>query len=51
MVIIYIITTVVIGFLLQANLFNIKFKNIIPNILNNSTLRNNAALKTDYSVL
>lgn len=39
LVIIYIITTVIIGFLLQANLFGIQFKNIVPNLLNNSTLK------------
>lgn len=51
LVIIYIITTVVIGFLLQANLFGVRFKNIVPDLINNSTLKTNAVLMTDYQVL
>lgn len=51
LVIIYIITTVIIGFLLQADIFGIQFKNIVPNLLNNATMKANAALMTDYSVL
>lgn len=51
LVIIYIITTVVIGFLLQANLFGIEFKNVIPDLINDSTLQTNAALLSDYSEL
>jgi hypothetical protein len=51
LVIIYIITTVVIGFLLQANLFGLRFKFIIPDLLNNTTLKKNASLLSDYSVL
>ena len=48
LVIIYIMTTVVIGFLLQADLFGIKFKTIIPELANNVTMKMNAALLTDY---
>jgi len=51
LVIIYIITTVVIGFLLQANLFGIKFKLLIPELLNNGSMKQNANLLTDYAVL
>ncbi len=50
LVIIYIITTVVIGFLLQADLFGIKFKQIIPQLVNNVTMKMNATLLTDYQV-
>lgn len=51
LVIIYIITTVVIGFLLQANLFGIRFKMVIPNLVNDPTMKLNASLLTDYAVL
>lgn len=51
LVIIYIITTVVIGFLLQANLFGIRFKMVIPELLNSTTMKQNASLLTDYAVL
>ncbi len=50
LVIIYIITTVVIGFLLQADFFGIKFKNVIPKLVNNSTMKMNASLLKDYAV-
>ena len=51
LVIIYIITTVVIGFLLQAELFGIKFKMIIPLLLQSASMKQNASLLTDYAVL
>ena len=50
LVIIYIITTVVIGFLLQADLFGIKFKMVIPQLLNSDTMKMNASQLTDYQV-
>lgn len=50
LVIIYIITTVVIGFLLQADLFGIKFKNIIPDLINNASMKMNASTVRDYQV-
>jgi hypothetical protein len=51
LVIIYIITTVIIGFLLQAQLFGITFKNLIPELFSDSTLQDNADDLTGYSDL
>ena len=49
LVILYIMTTVVIGFLLQANLFGIDFKFLIPNFIKNKTLIFNASMLRSYS--
>lgn len=49
LVILYIITTVIIGFLLQAQLFGIQFKNIIPRLIGNQTLLDNANQLRDYA--
>lgn len=36
---------------MQANLFGIQFKMLIPNLVNSSTMKTNASLLTDYAVL
>jgi hypothetical protein len=46
--IIYITTTVMITFLMQANIFGISFKNIVEFFITNDDLKNNLASVEEY---